>query len=45
MPAIRVKAKINGYHPSSGLFLEEGEYYDIDETAFSDQVFELEPEP
>ena len=47
MSPIAVIAKGNfGYHPASGQYLVEGEQYTIDESAFSEALFELaEPDP
>lgn len=37
---VDVIAKVSGYHPASGLYLQEGEKYQIDESAYSADVFE-----
>lgn len=45
---IAVKAKVSGFHPVSGLCLEQGRQYDVEERFFSDQVFERvgeQPDP
>lgn len=35
----KVEAKVTGYHPASGLHLEAGDSYTINDDDFSDEVF------
>ena len=43
---MKVISKLNGYHPASGLHLEEGTTYTINEADFAADVFTpVEPEP
>lgn len=40
MAQIKVKAKVTGTHALSGLYIETGKEYEIDESHFGDEVFE-----
>ncbi len=42
---IKVKAKVTGTHALTGLSLQEGEVYEVDEeiAKMADQVFEIPP--
>lgn len=41
MKSVTVKAKVDGYHPASGLHLKRGEKYTVSVDAVSSDVFEL----
>ncbi len=45
MAMIRVTAKVDGIHATSGKTLVAGEECDIDEGEFGDEVFERAPGP
>ncbi|MDR2018567.1 MAG: hypothetical protein LBQ00_06830 [Syntrophobacterales bacterium] len=46
MAKIRVIAKVDGVHATSGIYLEKGKQYDVEEDLIGDEVFErVKPDP
>ncbi len=45
MARIKVKAKVTGTHAMSGLYIETGKEYEVEEEHFGDEVFEKIQDP